>query len=97
MTTFKIIIYSFLNLPSSWFTVVRVREKCWYAPIEDEEIMQIAYNWALSQPITSVLPPGEFDLWKKALKVINNYKLVEDHEIKKLESFSENKLPLFTA
>ena len=76
--------------------VVRVREKCWYAPIEDDEIINIAYKWALSQPITSVLPPGEFDLWKKALKAINNYEPIEDYEIDKLKNFSENKLPLFT-
>ena len=77
--------------------ILRVRKKCWYAPIEDYEIMKIAYKWALSQSITSVLPPGEFDLWEKALKVINEYKPIEDHEIQKLIDFSENKLPLFTA
>ena len=76
--------------------VKRIRDKCWYAPLEDDEILKIAYKWALSQSVTSVLPPGEFDLWKKALEIVMDFKPINDEELKILKDCSENKLPLFT-
>ena len=76
--------------------VKRIRDKCWYAPLEDDEILKIAYKWALSQSVTSVLPPGEFDLWKKALEIVMDFKPINDEELKILKDYSENKLPLFT-
>ena len=32
--------------------------KCWYEPIEDPELARLALRFALSQAVTSALPPG---------------------------------------
>jgi len=76
--------------------VTRVREKCWYAPIENSEIIKLAYKWALSKPITALLPPGEFDLWKQSLSVVDGFEEISEDEINLIDNYTKGKLPLFT-
>ena len=40
--------------------------KCWYDPIDEPELAELALRFALSQPITAALPPGETSLFEMA-------------------------------
>lgn len=43
---------------------------CWYQPLEDKKIIEIAISWALNQNIVSVIPPADINLFKTALEII---------------------------
>jgi len=73
----------------------RVREKCWYAPIEDSELMELAIRWTLSQPVTAVIPPGDPELWKMAVELAQNFKSINSDEEAILKNEARGKKPLF--
>lgn len=43
--------------------------KCWYEPIKDPDLAELALRWTLSQPVTATLPPGSAELWRMAVDV----------------------------
>lgn len=73
----------------------RVREKTWYAPIEDRELMKIALRWTLSQPITSAIPPGDPELWQMAVEVAQDHTPVTPEEEQLLRDEAKGRMPLF--
>jgi len=73
----------------------RVREKTWYAPIEDRELMKLALRWTLSQPITAAIPPGDPELWKMAVEVAQDHTPITAEEEQILRENARGRLPLF--
>jgi aryl-alcohol dehydrogenase-like predicted oxidoreductase len=73
----------------------RVREKCWYAPIEDHDLMKMALRWTLSQPITAAIPPGDPELWQMAVKVAQNFTPITADEEEQLRENARGRKPLF--
>jgi len=73
----------------------RVREKCWYAPIEDHDLLKMALRWTLSQPITAAIPPGDPELWQMAVKVAQNFTPITADEEKQLRENARGRKPLF--
>ena len=73
----------------------RVREKCWYAPIEDRELMKLALRWTLSQPVTAAIPPGDPELWQMAVELAHNFISITSEEEVILKNEAKNKRPLF--
>ncbi|MDA1280807.1 MAG: aldo/keto reductase [Chloroflexi bacterium] len=73
----------------------RVREKCWYAPILDRELMKLALRWTLSQPITAAIPPGDPELWQMAVEVANDFTPITVAEEEQLREIARGKKPLF--
>jgi len=73
----------------------RVREKCWYAPIEDHELMKLALRWTLSQPITAAIPPGDPELWQMAVKIAQDFAPITPDEEEQLRENARGRKPLF--
>ena len=44
--------------------------KCWYRPIEDRALARDALRFALSEDVTSVIPPGDERLFRMAMELI---------------------------
>ena len=73
----------------------RVREKCWYAPIEDRELMKLALRWTLSQPITAAIPPGDPELWQMGVKIAQDFTPITAEEEAILRNEAKGRAPLF--
>ncbi|OQB36030.1 MAG: hypothetical protein BWY09_02072 [Candidatus Hydrogenedentes bacterium ADurb.Bin179] len=69
--------------------------KCWYQPVEDDVEASLALRWALSQPIVSILPPGEERYYRKALERCGNLAPITEEETRRLRTLAEDMLPLF--
>ncbi len=69
--------------------------KCWYHPIEDRALADLALRFTLSQPITAAIPPGEVAFFDVALDIAEQFRPVNDEEIALLRQYSETAEPLF--
>lgn len=69
--------------------------KCWYQPIEDEMEASLAMRWALDQQVTSLLPPGEERLYRKALALSGNLTPLTEAENHRLQTLAQEMTPLF--
>ncbi len=72
-------------------------EKCWYQPIEDNDLLEKALQFTLSEDITAAIPPGEEYFYLRALSIAENFRSINDQDKNKLKSMSENLHPLFTS
>ena len=73
----------------------RVREKCWYAPIEDRDLMKLALRWTLSLPITAAVPPGDPELWQMSVEVAQDFTPITPDEELHLRENARGRKPLF--
>ena len=73
----------------------RVRGKYWYAPIEDRELMKLALRWALSQPITAAIPPGDLEPWQMTVELAHNFTSITSEEEVIMKNEAKGKRPLF--
>ena len=69
--------------------------KCWYHPIDDRELADLALRFTLSQPITAAIPPGEVKFFDMALDIAAQFRPVDEAEIAVLRQRSEAAVPLF--
>jgi aryl-alcohol dehydrogenase-like predicted oxidoreductase len=69
--------------------------KCWYEPIDDPELADMALRYSLSQPITAALPPGEAELFRRALKIAVGYTPITEDEVDELRRLSAQAEPFF--
>lgn len=69
--------------------------KCWYQPIEEAEEASLALRWSLSQNVVSILPPGDEDLYRKALALRGNLSPITPEETARLEAMAGDMDPLF--
>ena len=73
----------------------RAFPKCWYVPIEDSELADLALRFTLSQPITAAIPPGEEKLFDMAIDISDNFRPISDHETEYLKQRSCEATPMF--
>lgn len=73
----------------------RIREKCWYAPVEDRELMKLALRWTLSHLITAAIPPGDPELWQMAVEVAQDFAPITPDEEQILRDNARGRAPLF--
>ncbi len=69
--------------------------KCWYDPIDDPALAELALRFALSQPITAALPPGEAPLFAMALDMADRLAPLTAAEVEDLRGRAEGNAPLF--
>lgn len=72
----------------------RPYDRCWYAPVDDPELADLALRYTLSQPITAAIPPGDPDLFEMALKIGVNFSPITESEIEHLKTQTEGVTPL---
>lgn len=70
-------------------------DKCWYEPIQDPREASLALRWALSQPIVSVLPPGNEGFYRQTLAATTDLAPITPEETAQLQSMAKGLTPLF--
>lgn len=73
----------------------RVREKCWYHPLEDPEMAALALRFTLSQPITAAIPPGDPELYRMAVEIGEDFTPITEEETAQLREAAKGKAPIF--
>lgn len=71
--------------------------KCWYEPIADPEMAELALRWTLSQPITAALPPGDDKLFHMAMDFGERFTPITPEETKQLQDYAQSLNPIFVA
>jgi predicted aldo/keto reductase-like oxidoreductase len=66
-----------------------------YRPIEDLRLSELALRYTLSLPVTAALPPGEEELFLRALKFAENLEPLSSEEEAELKSAAEGVTPFF--
>lgn len=69
--------------------------KCWYQPVDEQELAKLALYWTLSQGITAALPPGDVDIYRKTLKLAAYYRELTAEETDKLKRTAADLTPVF--
>jgi aryl-alcohol dehydrogenase-like predicted oxidoreductase len=70
-------------------------KKCWYEPLTTEEDILKGLRFTLSHPVTTLIPPGEPQLFKTALNLRDQIKPLSDEEVKMLKTKAMLATPLF--
>lgn len=73
----------------------RVREKCWYYPLEQMELASLALRFTLSQPITAAIPPGDPELFRIAVEIGQDFRPITEEETALLRRMAKGRAPLF--
>lgn len=72
-------------------------EKCWYIPLEEETISNLALKWTFSQGVTAAIPPGEYKFWDRAVSIAQNPSELKEEQIEQIQKASEGVEPIFKA
>ena len=71
--------------------------KCWYVPIEDENLSSLSLRYTLSMDVTAAIPPGEYPFWTRAVSIVQGGTGISDEEKKELMTYLPGVNPLFSA
>lgn len=69
--------------------------KCWYEPITDEQLAELALRFTLSLPVTAAIPPGHIELWEMALRVAQDPRPLTVDEERRVRELAMQTEPLF--
>ena len=70
--------------------------KCWYEPLKDDHLAGLALRFALSQPITAALPPGDIRAFRNAVLTLRDgVKPLDASEMAELQALSAQVKPIF--
>ena len=70
--------------------------KCWYWPVVDPELASLALRFALSQPVTAAIPPGEAELFRLALRIGTAFTPIAAAEVVELGRRAATAEPIFS-
>ena len=63
---------------------------CWYQPVSDPVIADMALRFTLSQPITAAVPPGDPKLFRMAMDRASHFTPITDEEDEQLKKIAQN-------
>jgi aryl-alcohol dehydrogenase-like predicted oxidoreductase len=69
---------------------------CWYSPISDERLSELALRWTLSQDVTAAVPPGDPILFRRALTFAKRFTTISDEEVMELKQVASQQAPIFS-
>lgn len=69
--------------------------KCWYEPLTNDEEILTGLRFTLSHPVTSLIPPGEEVLFRKAVALSDRLKPLNEEEVKTVKEKGLSGNPLF--
>jgi predicted aldo/keto reductase-like oxidoreductase len=82
------------KLPQS---AARTHPKCWYRPVNDRRLAELALRFTLSEDITAAIPPGDESLYLMALELAAGFRPLTAAERRGLEKTAAGLEPIFTA
>ena len=71
--------------------------KCWYQPVEDPKLAELAVRFTLSQDITAAIPPGDERLFDWALDIASKFKPMNAKDQQALLERVPSLAPVFSA
>ncbi len=71
--------------------------KCWYKPVDDPELAEMAVRFTLGQDVTAAIPPGEEKLFRMALDFAGRYRPLSPPELDALLAKARGVQPIFHA
>jgi len=69
--------------------------KCWYQPLNEAHEAELGFRFALSQPITAAIPPGEEELFRRALDLAANFRPITPQEEEEVKALAATMNPIF--
>lgn len=71
--------------------------KCWYEPLTETDKMRLAMRFTLNLPVTAALPPGEAEIYWRALDIAQSEELkpLEEAELARLREVAGPIEPVF--
>jgi predicted aldo/keto reductase-like oxidoreductase len=73
----------------------KVFPNCWYRPVTDDEILNMAFRYTLSLDITAAVSPGEIQLFWKGVEIAKRFKPINKSEKEKLLALAKVTEPVF--
>jgi len=70
-------------------------KKCWYEPLTNEGDILTGLDFTLSHPVTTLIPPGEPQLFRKALDLRNQIKPLNNEQVNIIKTKAHDSDPLF--
>jgi len=71
--------------------------KCWYEPLMTTEDITMGLRFTLSHPVTAAIPPGDENLFMRALDLADRIKPLEESEVMEIKEKALKGNPLFRA
>jgi len=72
-----------------------VYPNCWYRPVMDDAILNMAFRYTLSLDITAAVSPGAAELFWKGVEIAKNFTPLKKMEREKLLALAKNTEPVF--
>lgn len=69
--------------------------KTWYKPIDDPDLQDKALRYTLGLDITAAIPPGHYELYRRAVDIAARYQPLSPEELADLEQRIQSLIPLF--
>jgi predicted aldo/keto reductase-like oxidoreductase len=80
-----------------WQEGAKRLEKCWYEPVTDPKLAELALRFTLSLPhITAAIPPGDENIFKMALQLGERFRKITSREEQQLRAEAEKLTPIFS-
>lgn len=68
---------------------------CWYEPVIDPVMLELAFRWTLSQSVTAAVPPGDPSMFRMALDFAERFTPITPDEQAVLSAFATQNQPIF--
>jgi predicted aldo/keto reductase-like oxidoreductase len=70
-------------------------KKCWYEPIDDPDLAELAMCWTLSQGVSLAVSPGEEVLLRMMMELYPKLHKLSESEIETLKAYASSQAPIF--
>ncbi|MGQ9487134.1 MAG: aldo/keto reductase [Armatimonadota bacterium] len=71
-------------------------EKCWYKPITDPKLAELALRFTLSLPVAAAIPPGDENIFRMAIPFAERFRKITSREERQLRAEAEKLTPIFS-
>lgn len=71
-------------------------EKCWYKPITDPKLAELALRFTLSLPVAAAIPPGDENIFRMAIPFAERFRKITSREEQQLRAEAEKLTPIFS-
>lgn len=79
-----------------WQEGAKRLEKCWYEPITDPKLAELALRFTLSLPVTAAIPPGDENIFRMALGLGERFRKITPREEQQLRAEAQKLTPIFS-
>lgn len=80
-----------------WQEGAKRLDKCWYEPITDPKMAELALRFTLSLPnITAAIPPGDENIFRMAIPLAERFRKITQREEQQLRAEAEKLTPIFS-